>query len=226
MATLNARLREGTGKSVTRKLRSRGEIPAVAYGHGQEGRALSVNAHELTLLLGSINRENTIIDLRIEGDKPVQALIREVQQHPSRPHLLHVDFFQVRAGETLHVNVPVVVHGSPIGVREQGGVLQEVLHELAVECLPKDIPQSIDLHVDDLGIGDAIHVSDVNVPNVTILNDGALVICSVTMPTVASLPEGPETEAGVGGDVGPELVRDHRGDAADVPSESGTAQRE
>lgn len=189
MATLTASLRNDTGKGAARKLRAAGRVPAVAYGHGVEGRSLSVNAHELELLLNAINPENTIIDLRVDGAKPAQALIRQVQRHPSRQVILHVDLFQVRAGEKLHVEVPVRVNGTPKGVLEQQGVLQEVLRELTVECLPKDIPAAIEIDVAGLGLGDAIHVSDITVPNASILNDPELVICHVAAPIVADLPE-------------------------------------
>jgi large subunit ribosomal protein L25 len=226
MATLNARLRTGTGKGVTRKLRSAGEIPAVAYGHGMEGRALTVNAHELELLLAQINPENTIIDLRVDGGQTVPALIREVQQHPSRPVILHVDFFQVKAGEKINVAVPVRLTGTPVGVSETGGVLQEVLRELTVECLPKDIPSSIELDVSGLEVGQSLHVSDVELERATILHDPELVICTISVPTVVALPEDAETEEGIGGEVEPELVRG-RGEAAEqTPFEKGSAQPE
>ena len=208
MATLNARVREGTGKGVARKLRAAGEVPAVAYGHGMEGQALAVNAHELELLLQSINPENTIIELRVKGSRPAQALIREVQHHPSRRQILHVDFFQVRATEKLHVEVPIRIHGTPIGVRDQGGILQEVLRELSIECFPKDIPVAVDLDVGNLGLGESIHVSDVTVENVTVLNDPELVICTVATPTVAALPE--EAEEVVEEEGEPEVIRERR----------------
>src|SRR5690606_19322879 len=226
MATLTARPRESTGKGEARRLRRSGQIPAVAYGHGQESRPLSVNAHELEMLLSAINPENTIIDLKVEGaGTPVQALIREIQQHPSKPVILHVDFFQIRAGEKLHVEVPIRLHGTPIGVRESGGVLQEVLRELTVECLPKDIPSGIDVDIEDLPLGGSIHVSDVSVPNGVILNDPELVICTVSTPTVAELPEEGVTEPGVGGEVEPELLGD-RGEGADAASDQGSSQPE
>jgi len=212
MATLKARLREGTGKGVARKLRASGEIPAVAYGHGMEGRPLSVNAHELELLLSTINPENTIIELNVTGAKPSQALIREVQRHPSRPQILHVDFFQVRAGEKLHVEVPIRLHGVPVGVRDEGGVLQEVLRELTVECLPKDIPASIDIDIDQLGLGESIHVSDVTIENAEILNDAELVICSVNVPSTVVLSEAEETAAAEAAEGEPELIRERRDD--------------
>ena len=226
MATLNARIRNESGKGVARKLRSAGEIPAVAYGHGQESRALTINAHELELLLATINPETTIIELKVDGAKGSKALIRDVQHHPSRPQILHVDFFQIKAGEKLHVAVPVRLHGSPIGVRDEGGILQESLRELTVECLPEDIPSSIDLDIDHLGMHGSLHVSDVKLEKGIILNDPELVICSVMPPSVAELPETAETEDGVGGDVEPELIRDREGDAEATPHEHGSRQPE
>jgi large subunit ribosomal protein L25 len=224
--TLKAQVRKDGGKGVARKLRATGQVPAVAYGHKTESQSLSVDTHELELLLGSINAESTLIDLEIEGKGVTPALMRQVQRHPSRPVILHVDFFQVSAGEKLHLPVPIVLRGTPIGVSEHSGVLQEVLRELNVECLPRNIPTEIEVDVSHLDIGSSIHVSDIEVPNATVLNDGDLVICTVSHPTVADLPETTETEPGVGGDVEPELVRDHRGDGEDVPSDHGSAQPE
>jgi large subunit ribosomal protein L25 len=224
--TLKARRRTDGGKGVARKLRQGGEIPAVAYGHGKESQSLSVNTHELELLLATINPENTIIDLEIEGGDTTPALIRQVQHHPSRPIILHVDFFQVRAGEKIHVPVPVVLVGNPVGVRDQNGILQEVLRELTVECLPRNIPAEIEINIEDLEIGSSVHVSQVSVPNATILNDGDLVICTVSTPTVEALPEDATTEDGVGGEVDTELVSERGEDARDVASEQGSAQPE
>lgn len=226
MATLNAKLRKETGKGVARKLRSAGEIPAVAYGHGQEGRALTVDAHELELLLSTINPETTIIDLKVAGTRPAPVLIREVQRHPSRPVILHVDFFQVKAGETLHISVPIRLRGTPAGVREGGGLLQEVLRELSVECLPKNIPTGVELDIDHLQLGDSIHVSDVTIENATILNPPDLVICSVTTPQVEALPEDEEAEAAVGEEVEPELIGDRKGEAEETSSEKGSGKPE
>jgi large subunit ribosomal protein L25 len=215
-ATLTARTRDERGKSAARALRRSGRIPAVAYGHGEETQSLSVDSLELEKLLSSISVENTLIELQVEGGQPSRALIREVQYHPAKPVILHVDLFQVHAGEKLHLEVPIRLQGNPVGVREQGGVLQQVLNDLEVECLPKDIPEAVNIEVVDLGIGDTVHVRDLDIPNVTILNDADLTICSIVAPTVAALPETPEDEPGIGGDVEPELIRDRAEDAKDV----------
>lgn len=209
-ATLSARPRSERGKSAARALRRSGQVPAIVYGHGDETQAVSVDAHELQKLLAHINM-NTIIELKVEGGKGTQALIREVQYHATRPDVLHLDLYQIHAGEKITLTVPIRLHGQPVGVRDGGGVLQQVLHELNVECLPKDIPEGIDLEVDQLAVGDSIHVRDVSKPNVKILNDGDLTICSVTPPTVSALPEDAVEEDTAGGDVEPELVRERRG---------------
>lgn len=205
MATLHARPRTETGKGVARKMRSRGEIPAIAYGHGAETRALTVDGLELQRLLATINPETTIVDLEVEGGQTVPALIRDIQRHPSRSVILHVDFFQIRAGETLQIEVPIRLVGTPVGVSEAGGILQEVLREISVEVLPRNIPTAVEIDVSGLELGGSVHVSEITVPDATILNDPDLVICSVTTPTVEALPEDEAAEEGVG-EVEPELI--------------------
>ena len=187
--TLNARARSTFGKNAARKLRSAGLVPAVIYGHGDETRPLQIAINELERLLSSISMGNTLIDLQLDGGKSTSALIREVQYHAVKPMILHVDFLQVHAGEKIHLSVPVRLHGTPVGVRDEQGVLQEVLHELDVECLPRDIPEGIDIDVEALRVGDSVHVRDVTIANVRILNDPDLTIASVTTPTVEALPE-------------------------------------
>jgi large subunit ribosomal protein L25 len=218
---LNAQLRTETGKGAARTIRREGRVPAIVYGHGEENRSLTVDALELEKLISSISVENTLIDLKIEGvRKATPALIREIQFHPLRPQVLHLDLYQVHAGEKIHLEVPIRLHGSPIGVREDGGVLQEILRDIHVECLPSDIPEAVDIDISELRIGDAVHVSDVTLENSKILNDPDLVICVVAGPTVVELPETPETEEGEG-DVEPELIRDKAADADVAASDQG-----
>lgn len=226
MNSLNARVRDGQGKGAARRLRREGMIPGVIYGRGETPRSVAVNARELQYLLSHVSVENTIIDLRVGEQGPAQALIREVQYHPARPEVLHVDFFHVHAGEKIRLEIPIRLHGVPEGVRSQGGVLDQVLYSLHVECLPKDIPEAIDVDVERLGAGDSVHVSEVDAQGATILNDPELVVATVAHPTAAALPETPETDVGIGGDVEPELIRGHRADAEDVPFQHGSAQPE
>jgi large subunit ribosomal protein L25 len=201
-ATLKAQPRQEKGKSATRKMRAAGRIPAVVYGHGDETRMLSVDAHELDLLFQRVHYENTIIEISIEGErKPVKTLVREVQSHPYRPHVLHVDFQQVHAGERIHVNIPIRLHGTAAGTRV-GGVLMHTVTDLPVRCLPDQIPEAIDVDISHLGINDSIHLRDIKLPEgVEPEIDADRTICSITPPAVAPTeapaeaePEGGEPE--------------------------------
>jgi len=195
-ATLNVARRTETGKGAARSLRRNGRVPGVVYGHGEETLAISLDAHDFGKLISGISVENTVLELKIEGAKDSRALIREVQWHPFKPVILHVDLYQVHAGEKVHLEIPIRVEGNPKGVRDQGGVLQQVRHEISIECLPKDIPERVTIDVTELMIGDSIHVRDIEIPGATILADGDLTLCTVVPPTIAKL-EDEEAEEGV-----------------------------
>lgn len=218
-ATLKAEIREGRGKGLARRLRAAGRIPAVIYGRGVQDRSLSVDALEVERLFSRISVENTVINLDVEGTT-VPVLVREVQSHPFKPQILHVDFYQVRAGEKVSVQIPLQLTGTPEGVKA-GGVLDVTLHEVAVRCVPSAIPESIEVDVSGLQIGDALHVGDISMPKgVELETDAATTVCTVSVPTVAALGTESEAPEGVGGEVTPELIRD-RGEeqATQAPSE-------
>jgi large subunit ribosomal protein L25 len=179
-ATLKASLREGAGKGVARKLRAVGQVPAVLYGHGEKPRPLAVNAHDLGLLMGSINVENTLVRLDIEGEGLQDVLVRDVQMHAYKPEVLHVDFFHVHAGETVHVKIPVRLIGTPVGVHTDGGILDHVLYDLEVECLPGNMPDAVEIDVSNLGLGESVRVGEVPPrEGVKFLQDPELPIASV-----------------------------------------------
>ena len=182
-ATIKATLREGTGKGPNRKLRATGRVPAVVYGHNEKTREVSLDAHELKVLFSKISVENTIIRLDIEGEKgEVKALVREVQANPVKGDLYHVDFYQIHANEKVDVEVPVHLVGSAPGVKA-GGVMDHQIHELPVRCLPGAIPESFEVDVSALELGDSIHVGDLKVPEgVEIEMDDDRTVCSVVVP--------------------------------------------
>ena len=152
-----------SGKGVARKLRSAGRIPAVIYGHGREPQSLSIDTRELEKLLSHISAESTVIELDVDG-KSSRTLIREIQRHPFKRQILHVDFQELVAGEKVDVRVPIVLVGIPAGVRMDGGVLDQMLRELEVEVDPSNIPNHIDVDVTELTIGASLHVSDIKLP--------------------------------------------------------------
>lgn len=185
-ATLKAAPRGDGGKGVARKLRSKGGVPAVLYGHGEQPRSLSVNAHDLGLLIGSISVENTIVRLDIEGEGPQDVLLREVQMHAYKPEVLHVDFFHVNARETLHVKIPVRLTGTPVGVHTDGGVLDQILYDLDVECLPRNIPDAVEIDVSNLGLGEQVRVGEIPArEGVKFLQDADLPIASIVASRAA-----------------------------------------
>ena len=155
-AKLQAEPRQDSGKSVTRKMRAAGRIPAVVYGHGEPTRLLSVDAHELELLFNRVHWENTLIELTIKGERaPVRTLVREVQSHAYKPLVVHVDFQQIHAGERVHVSVPIRLSGNPPGVKA-GGVMMQTETDLDIRCTPDNIPEFIEVDVSALEIGDSV----------------------------------------------------------------------
>jgi|SRR5687767_8796455 len=202
---LKANPRDGTGKSSARKMRATGRVPAVVYGHGEETRMVSIDAHELELLFARVHWENTIIDLDITGEKAaIRALIREVQAHPFRGQVLHVDFQQIHAGEKVTVEVPIRLIGAAPGVK-LGGVLMNTITDLEVRCSADRIPEVIEVDVSNLGIGDSVHLRDITLPEgVEAQIDADRSICSVAPPAVMPTAEAPVEEAAT---TEPEVIR-------------------
>ncbi len=196
-ARLTARTRTTSGKGAARQLRRSGQLPAVVYGRREETESLALDTHELSRLLSRIHAATTVIDLEVDGGEPRPVLIREIQRHPYRPQLLHVDFFEIRADVKIRVPVPVHLVETPVGV-EMGGMLQFLRHELEVECLPNEIPSEFEVDVSGLEIGDSLHVSDVDAGAVTILDDETVTICTVVPP---ALEEEEEVDEEVGEEV-------------------------
>ena len=180
-ATLKVESREGRGKGPARQLRRSGAIPGNVYGREVEPIAVALDARDFAALVSAISVENTILELSVDDEAPRRVLIREIQRHPVRSEYLHVDFFEIRAGEKLKVNVPLHLVGTPIGVRN-GGVLQQVRHELEVECLPSEIPPSFEVDISGLEIGDSLHIGDMDLGGLDVLEEPERTICLVAAP--------------------------------------------
>ncbi len=216
--SLEATSRSESGKGVARKLRSAGKIPAVIYGHGRDPEALVVETSAFSKALASVSGA-TIIDVTVDGRAPVKALIRDIQRNPIRPgDVLHVDLYEVKADEKITVEVPVHLVGTPDGVRNSGGVLDQSLRELEIEVYPADIPAHIDIDVSALIIGHSIYVRDVKVDKVKILNDPDIPVCTVVAPRAeeAATPVVGETAAA---STEPELIRKAKPEDEDAEEE-------
>lgn len=181
-AQLSATPRTGTGKGSARSLREQGQVPAIIYGHGRDPQPLAINTRELEKLLDRISAESTVIELSLDGTS-ARTLIREIQRHPFKRQILHVDFQELVAGEKVTVNIPIVLTGIPDGVRNDGGILDQTMRDLAVEVDPSNIPNHLEIDVTNLRIGDSVHVRDIALPEgVAIAGDGSDSVCVVSAP--------------------------------------------
>jgi len=216
-AQLSATPRDGTGKGAARSLRASGRIPGIIYGHGREPQALAIDNRELEKLLSKISAESTVIELTLDG-KSAQTLIREIQRHPFKRQILHVDFQELVAGEKIIVRLPIVLSGVPDGVRQDGGVLDQTLRELEVEVDPSNIPSNIEIDVTPLKIGDSIHVRDVKVPEgVEVITELDSSVCVVSAPR-AVVEETPATEEAAT-TLEPEVIRKAKTDEDEEEAE-------
>lgn len=207
-AKLNLESRDAIGKGAARKLRRSGRVPGVVYGGDGESVLVSMEAQEALHLFQSISVDNTILELDL-GGATEQALVREIQSHPHKNELVHVDFIRVQAGVAIEVQVPIHLVGVPDGVRHEGGILEHIVHDLPVRCLPRLIPESVEVDVTGLALGDALRAKDLPLPaEVENLLDPERTICLVAAPRViedeepeeGELPEGVEPEEGEEGD--------------------------
>lgn len=196
-ASLTAELRQETGKGAARKARAAGRVPAVIYGHRREPQSLSLDARELGRVLERVSA-SSVFELTM-GGATVRTLIREIQRHPVKRTLVHVDFQELVAGEQVTVRVPLIFVGTAEGVRNQGGLLEETLRELEISADPAGIPDHIDVDVSGLTIGHPLHVRDLTLPSgVTALTDANATVVQVSAPRTgdegASSGEAPSGE--------------------------------
>lgn len=209
-ATLSATKRDNTGKGVARTLRREGAIPAVIYGRTREPQPLAINARELLRLLEHISAENTVIDLTVDG-RTARTLIRQIQRHPLKRDIIHIDLQELVAGEKVEVRIPIVLQGTPAGVRVSGGILDQVMRELRVRVDPSNIPPRVEVDVTELNIGHSIHVNELSVPSgVEVLDDDEATIATVGAPKAIEEPTPVAAEAVEPAE--PELIRKPKGE--------------
>jgi large subunit ribosomal protein L25 len=219
---LSATVRTTAGKGTSRRLRAAGRVPAVIYGHGREPLPLAVETHALERLLEKISYATTVIELDVNGKK-ARTLIREIQRDPFRKQILHVDFQELVAGEKVTVRVPLRFVGTPEGVRTGGGILDEVMRELAISVDPANLPRHLDVDVTGLHIGRSLHVSDLVVPaGVTVLEDASSTVCVCMVPKEHVEPTPEEAAAAAAAPAEPELIRKPRAEGEE--GEEGTAE--
>src|SRR3954471_7325405 len=229
MATVSftAQPRDTTGKGAARSLRRQGQVPAVIYGHGREPISLALNARDLDKMLGHIQAESTVIEVTV-GGQTAKTLIREIQRHPIKRQILHVDFQALVAGEKVVVSIPIVLNGIPEGVRLEGGVLDQTLRELEIEVDPANIPDHIELDVTNMVIGDSKHISDLKLPEgVEVLDDPETSVAVLAAPRAVieetAAPEAVEGAEGAAAE--PEVIGKGLGDDEEGEGEEPSGKK-
>jgi large subunit ribosomal protein L25 len=202
-----AQARAETGKNVNRRLRAKGMIPGTLYGASREPKAVAVSPKEISSILRSATGENTLFELELEGHKR-KVILKEFQLEPVKGHLLHADFYEVALDRVLEVSVHVELTGTPVGVKVQGGVLDFVTRELAMECLPADIPGKIVVDVSGLELGKHLRVSDLQIPpNVKVLTEPDVVVAHVVAPRAEEAPTAVEAPTDEAAAAEPEVIK-------------------
>jgi len=207
---LSARPRAEVGRNSVKQLRSRGLVPAVVYGHKDQPANLEVQQREISALLAHAVGENILVELVIAEGSSVSnklSLIQEVQHHPVRGDILHIDFLEVAMDELLHTEVPIESTGEADGVKNYGGLLEHSLRSLHIECLPKDLPEVIRVDVSALGLNQSIHVRDIVLPEgVKATSDADLTVFTVAESKVEAEP----VAAAADDSKGPEVIKEKK----------------
>jgi large subunit ribosomal protein L25 len=188
--------RQDTGKGVARKLRAADRIPGVVYGIGQDSQPVSFDRHAFDKMMRR-GAHHGLLNLSFDGKGgEVPALAREIQIHPVSREVLHVDLQRVDMSKPIHLSVQVLLIGKPEGVKNQGGILEHGMREVEVECLPNSIPDSIELDVSGLEVGQSLHVSDLILEGVKFLGHPETTVASVSLPAAERSADEDSTEEG------------------------------
>lgn len=191
--SIAANSRQTIGKGPARQARLEGKIPAVVYGPETTPLSVYVAEREFRAAMKAAAGSSSIFTLNIDG-KPNKVLVREIQRDPVSSRMLHVDFHAISMTKPINLSIPVHIIGVSKGVKSEGGIQNLVLRELEISCLPTNIPDYVSVDVTELGIGDSIHVRDLSIPNVTVLEDKDSTVVTISAPTVIKV-ETPSAEA-------------------------------
>ena len=217
---LSARPRQEAGRNAVSKVRARGAVPAVIYGARDTATNLEVDRKEIENLLSRTVGENILVELEIrDGTKTTNriSLIQEVQHHPVRGEIIHVDFHAVSLTEEIEAEIVIESEGEPVGVKTFNGLLQQSVRSLPIRCLPQNLPEIIVVDVSSLNIGESLHVRDLKLPpGVTAEADEDLTVFLVSEPTVAEEPAPTAEEPAA-----PEVIKEKKPEASEGAAEAG-----
>jgi large subunit ribosomal protein L25 len=206
---LIAKKRDLQGSANSRRLRKAGNLPGVIYGDGKEATPILLNMHDFEQLLHHHTSETVLVDIAIEGEGEISALVKDVQHHPVTGDLVHVDLQKMDAKKVIQVEIQVELVGEANGVKA-GGILDLVMHTISIECLPGDLSESIEIDVSEMEIGDALHLGDLELDSkFKVLGDKESIVVSVSEPHVET--EEDEDEAGAA-NAEPEVISEKKAD--------------
>jgi len=219
---VEAKPRQGGGKNNARRLRKTGMIPGVVYGAGQDSQAVTVDPKQMNRILHSESGHNSIFDLSLDG-QTAKVMIVDWQYEPIKGALLHVDLKRIAMDKVLQVSVPIVLRGEAPGVKQQGGILEQILREVEIECLPADIPSHIDADVSQLMFGQVIRVSDLpHSDKVTFITDeGQSVAHVVAVKEVVEAAPAEAAAEGAAAPAEPEVIKKGKQEAEGEAAEGG-----
>jgi large subunit ribosomal protein L25 len=223
---LEAQARESGNKNDARRVRRDGKIPGVVYGAGKNAQAVSVDPRQVSRILHSQTGYNTIFDLTLDGER-TKAMIVDWQYEPIKGSLLHIDLKRIAMDQKLKVNVPIVLKGEPAGVKQQGGILEQVAREVEVECLPSDIPTSIEADVSELVFGKVMRISDLpKSDKVKFLSDPNQPVAHIisVKEEVAPTPEAVAAEAAAA-PAEPEVIKKGKQETAEEGAEAAAPEK-
>src|SRR5580658_7462505 len=225
--SLEAQPREAGTKNHARRVRREGKIPAVVYGAGKDAAPISVDPRHVLRILRSDTGHNTIVDLAMNGGEKTKVMIVDWQYEPIKGHLLHIDLKRIAMDKALQVSVPIMLQGVPAGVKTEGGILEQMLREVEIECLPGDIPSHIDVDVSDLTFGKVLRVSDLphneKLKFLTEANQPVAHVTSVKEEVVAT-PEAVAAEAGVA-PAEPEVIKKGKAETEEEGADAAPAEK-
>jgi large subunit ribosomal protein L25 len=225
--TLEAQPRAAGNKNDARRVRRSGKIPAVLYGAGKQALPVSVDPRQVARILHSESGHNTIFELSLDGGEHTKAMIVDWQYEPIRGALLHIDLKRIAMDRKLKVKVPITLKGEAAGVKQQGGILEQISREVEVECLPGDIPSHIDADVTELVFGKVLRVSDLpHSEKLRFLTDANQPVAHVTSvkEEVAPTPEAVAAEAAAA-PAEPEVIKKGKQETEEEGAEEVAAEK-
>jgi len=221
--TLQANLRTVTGSAGSRRLRNEGILPGIIYGSGNEATRVQFDEHAFETEMRRHASEHVMLDVAVADGKSTKVLLKEVQHHPLTDRIIHVDFQEVSLTEKFKVLVPVEIIGEAIGVTRDGGIMELLVRQVEVECLPTDIPDYLEADVSELEIGGHLSIRDLRIGSdaVTLVTDLSTTVAQVSAPRVVEVDEeeAVEGEEAESASTEPEVITERSGDEADSPSE-------